>query len=173
MPRARRSRRPRHSAQRRGRQLDLDWEKLVKRYVWNDERTPYFTRVANLSRRQAHYELFGYALFVGVLSGVLSVALLQGGAPHGGTEGVSLYAFTVCCAAILLGATQHPWAAFWCSSAPLAALVYFMFYGFHSNLGLLDQIVLVVVMLLWLLYARRVVAVAHALPGLPGPAAPD
>jgi len=51
--------------------MDSDWEKLVKRYVWNDERTPYFTRVANLSRRQAHYELFGYALFAGILSGVL------------------------------------------------------------------------------------------------------
>src|SRR5688572_20925940 len=98
--------------------MDLDWEKLVKRYVWNDERTPYFTRVANLSRRQAHYELFGYALFVGVLSAVISVALLQGEAPRGSAEGVSLYAFTVCCAAILLGATHHPWAALWCSSAP-------------------------------------------------------
>jgi len=129
--------------------------------------------VANLSRRQAHYELFGYALFVGVLSGVLSVALLQDGAPRGGAEAVSLYAFTVCCAAILLGATHHPWAAFWCSSAPLAALVYFMFYGFHPNLGPLDQIILVVMMLLWLLYAPRVVAVARALPGLSGPAAPD
>ena len=63
-----------------------------------------------------------------------------------------------------------PRSTFWCSSAPLAALVYFMVYGFHSNLGLPDQIVLVVVMLLWLLYARRVVAVAR---GLSGGAAPD
>ena len=48
-----------------------EWEKLVKRYVWNDERTPYFTRVAKLSRRQAHYELFGYAIFTGVVFAVL------------------------------------------------------------------------------------------------------
>jgi hypothetical protein len=110
---------------------------------------------------------------VGVLSAVISVALLQGEAPRGSAEGVSLYAFTVCCAAILLGATHHPWAAFWCSSAPLAALVYFMFYGFPPNLDLADQIVVVAAMLLWLLYARRLVAVARAFPGLPGPAAPD
>ena len=32
------------------------------------------SRVARLTPRQAHYELFGYALFVGILSGVLSVA---------------------------------------------------------------------------------------------------
>ncbi len=42
--------------------MDLDWEKLFKRYVWDDERTPYLTRVRNLSRVQAHYELSATAL---------------------------------------------------------------------------------------------------------------
>ena len=153
--------------------MDLDWEKLVKRYVWSDERTPYFTRVAHLSRRQAHYELFGYALFTGVLFAVLSVASLSSELPHGDAVGVSLYAFSVCCAAILLGATRHHWAALWCAGAPLAALGYFALYGFHPNLGVHDKIALVAVILGWLLYARRVVAVARAWPGLAGPADPD
>ncbi len=153
--------------------MDSEWEKLVKRYVWNDERMPYFTRVANLSRRQAHYELFGYALLVGVLSGVLSVASLSTEQPHGDSAGVSLYAFTVCCASILLAATRHPWAALWCAVAPLAALVYFSLYGFHPNLETPDKILIVALMLGWLLYARRVVAVAQAWPGLPGPAEQD
>ncbi|MGH8689861.1 MAG: hypothetical protein ACREUS_02425 [Burkholderiales bacterium] len=153
--------------------MDLDWEKLVKRYVWSDERTPYFTRVAHLSRRQAHYELFGYALFTGVLFAVLSVASLSSELPHGDAAGVSLYAFSVCCAAILLGATRHPWAALWCALAPLAALVYFAVYGFHPNLDTPDKVLIVALMLAWLLYARRVVAVARAWPGLAGPAGPD
>jgi len=153
--------------------MDSEWEKLVKRYVWNDERTPYFTRVANLSRRQAHYELFGYALLVGVLSAVLSVASLSTEQPHGNNAGVSLYAFTVCCTSILLGATRHPWAALWCASAPLAALAYFALYGFHPGLEEADKVLLVAAMLAWLLYARRVVAVARAWPGLTGPAEPD
>jgi hypothetical protein len=153
--------------------MDLDWEKLVRRYVWHEERTPYFTRVASLTRRQAHYELFGYALLVGVLSAVLSLASLQGGVLNSGAEGVSLYAFTLCCAAILLGATRHPWAALWCASGPLAALIYLLLYGFHPNLDLPEQILLVAAMLLWLVYARRVVAVARAFAGLPGPTAPE
>lgn len=153
--------------------MDLDWEKLVKRYVWHDERTPYFTRVAHLSRRQAHYELFGYALFVGVLSAVLSVASLSSELPRADAAGVSIYSFTVCCAAILLGTTRHPWAALWCASAPLAALAYFAVYGFHPNLGIADKAFLVAVMLVWLLYAPRVVTVARAWPGLPGPAEQD
>ena len=153
--------------------MDSEWEKLVKRYVWNDERMPYFTRVANLSRRQAHYELFGYALLVGVLSGVLSVASLSAEQPHGDNAGVSLYAFTVCCASILLGATRHPWAALWCAVAPLAALLYFAVYGFHPNLEAPDKILIAALMLAWLVYGRRVVAVAQAWPGLPGPAEAD
>ena len=153
--------------------MDSDWEKLVKRYIWNDERTPYFTRVSNLSRRQAHYELFGYALFVGVLSAVLSVAALSSTQPHGDSPAVSLYAFTVCCAAILLGATRHPWAALWCAGAPLVALGYFMLYGFDPLLGVPDRILVVAAMLVWLLYAPRVVAVARAWPGLEGQGEPD
>ncbi|HEY3074842.1 MAG TPA: hypothetical protein VGJ74_06695 [Burkholderiales bacterium] len=141
--------------------MDLDWEKLVKRYVWHDERTPYFTRVAHLTRRQAHYELFGYALFMGVLFGVISLAALS--------SGVSLYAFSVCCAAILLGTTRHPWAALWCAGAPLAALAYFALYGFPSDLALADKVFLVVVALVGLLYSRRLVAVARAWPELRDP----
>ena len=153
--------------------MDLDWEKLVKRYVWSDERTPYFTRVAHLSRRQAHYELFGYALFVGVLFALLSVASLSSELQHGNAAGVSLYAFSVCCAAILLGATRHPWAAIWCAGAPLALLGYFGIWGFHPSLEFGDKALLVAVVIAWLLYSRRVVAVARAWPRLPGPAEAD
>jgi len=155
------------------RPMDLDWEKLVKRYVWNDERTPYFTPVARLSRRQAHYELFGYAVLVGVLCGVLAVASLSTEWPDAGAAAASLYAFSVCCAAVLLGATRNPWAALWCAFAPVAALAYFAVCGFHPNLEWPDKLLVVALMLGWLAYARRVFAVAQAWPGLADPAEPD
>jgi hypothetical protein len=134
--------------------MDLDWEKLVRRYVWHDERTPYFTRVANLTRRQAHYELFAYALFMGVLSGVLAVL-----SP---SSVVSIYAFSVCCAALLLALTRHPWAAIWCACAPLAALAYWALTGFDSRIETGDRIALIVVALAGLAYSSRIVAVARA-----------
>jgi hypothetical protein len=109
-----------------------------------------------------------------VLFAVVAVmALPSGRLPHGGAQAVSLYAFSVVCAAVLLGATRHPWAALWCSSAPLGALAYFAVYGFHSNLGTFDKVLLIVLMLLWLVYARRVVAVARAYPELSGPREPE
>jgi hypothetical protein len=148
--------------------VDLDWEKLVRRYVWHDEKTPYFTRVEHLTRRQAHYELFGYALFTGVLFGVLAVAGLSPKLPHGGAAIVPLYAFSVCCAAVLLGFTRHPWAALWCAGAPLALLGYFAVWGFHPNLETADKVLLVAVVLAWFAYGPRVVAVARAWQRLAG-----
>jgi hypothetical protein len=134
--------------------MDLDWEKLVRRYVWHDERTPYFTRVANLTRRQANYELLAYAVFMGVLAGVIAVA-----AP---SNWVSLYAFSVCCAALLLGMTRHPWAALWCACAPLAALAGFAVEGFHPRLESVEKALLVAAALAGLAYSPRIVAVARA-----------
>ena len=143
--------------------MDLDWEKLVRRYVWHDERTPYFTRVARLSPTQARYELFAYALFMGVLFGVLALAALSPRAPHGDAALVPIYAFSVLCAAVVLGATHHLAAALWCALAPLGALAYFATFGFHPALEVADRIVLVAFVLAWLAYGARVVAIARAM----------
>lgn len=143
--------------------MDLDWEKLVKRYVWHDERTPYLTRVARLSPRQARYEIFAYAVFMVVLFGVLALAALSPRAPHAGAGIVPLYAFSVLCAAVVLGATRHLAAALWCALAPLGALAYFGVFGFHPGLEAADRAVLVVFVLAWLAYGARVVAIARAM----------
>lgn len=141
--------------------MDLDWEKLFKRYVWHDERTPYLTRVANLTRVQVQYEIFGYAVFMGVLSAVLSLVTLAPSLPHGGAAIVPVYAFSVCCAAVILGFTRHPWAAAWCAIAPLAALGYFGTWGFHPSHASGEKAVLVGVAAAGLLYSARVVLVAR------------
>jgi hypothetical protein len=143
--------------------MDLDWEKLVKRYVWDDTRTPYFTRAARLSPLQARYELFAYVVFMAVLAGVLALAALSPRGPHGGAAIVPIYAFSVLCAAVVLGATRHLAAALWCALAPLGALAYFAAFGFHPNLDSADRIVLVVAVLAWLAYGARVVAIARAM----------
>jgi hypothetical protein len=142
--------------------VDLDWEKLFKRYVWHDERTPYLTRVANLTRIQAQYEIFGYALFMGVLSALLSIVTMAPSLPHGGAAIVPLYAFSVCCAAVTLGFTRHPLAAAWCALAPLAALAYFATWGFHPGLDAGGKGLLIGVALAGLLYSARAVLVARA-----------
>jgi hypothetical protein len=151
----------------------MDLDKYFKKYVWDDERTPYLVPVARLSRRQASYELYFYALFVGVLCAVISIAALSSRLPHGNAVIVSLYAFSVVCAALLLGVSRHPWAAWWCATPPLAGLAYFAVYGFHPNLGAQDKVLLVVAMIAWLAYDRRLLAIARAYPSLPQPSGGD
>jgi hypothetical protein len=144
--------------------MDLDWEKLVKRYVWHDERTPYFTRVARLSSVQARYELFAYCVFMAVLFGVLSVLALSERLPHGAAAIVPLYAFSVLCASVMLGATRSAAAAAYCAASPLALLAYFAVWGFPAGLSTLDHAVLIAAPIGGFLYSLRVVTVVRAFP---------
>lgn len=139
-------------------------DKFFRKYVWDDERTPYLVSVARLTKRQIEYELRFYAVFSGVLFGLVSIASLSSSLPHGDARGVSLYAFTLVCAALLLGATRSVWAAFYCASAPLAVLLYFGLFGFHPNLGGADKTLVVLAAVLWVCYGGRLIAIARAHP---------
>ena len=147
--------------------MQLDWDKLFKRYVADDVKTPYFVRVERLTQKQARSELFVYTLFMSVLFAVIGVASISTELPHKGALGVPLYALAVVCAAITFGMTRHPWAAAFCATAPVAALMYFVLFGFHPNLGNGDKTLLIVIVLLWLRYSWRILAIVKAQPDMP------
>ncbi len=145
----------------------MSWDKFVKKYVWDDTKTPYFVRVAKLTKVQAGYEIFSYSFFLAILFAVISVVSLSDQAPQGRSEVVSIYAFCVVCGAIILATTKNSAAALVCASAPLAALLYFLLEGFPSGLGTIDKYVLVAVALGMLGYSVRVVTMAKAYPNMP------
>ncbi len=145
----------------------MSCEKFIKRYVWDDLKTPYFVRVAKMTKVQAGYEFFSYSLFLAVLFAVISVVSLSDQAPQGRSEVVSIYAFCVVCGAIVLAMTKSSAAAYVCASAPLAALLYFFLEGFPSGLGTIDKWLLVAAALGLLFYSMRVVASAKAYPNMP------
>jgi hypothetical protein len=139
-------------------------DRFFRKYVWDDERTPYLVSVARLTRGQIEHELRFYAVFSGVLFALVSVAALSHSLPHGDARGVSLYAFTQVCAALLLGMTRSAWAAIYCASAPLAVLLYFGLFGFHPNLGAGDKALMVLAAVAWVYYGGRLIAIARAYP---------
>jgi hypothetical protein len=145
----------------------MNLEKYFKRYIWDDERTPYLVRVAKLTRSQADYEIYAYAVFVGVLFGVVTGGSLLSQDPQIRSEAVAVYGLTVVCAALILGFTKAVQAAWYCGVVPLVALLYFFLYGFHPNLSTIDHAVLIVFGLIWLRYSLRVAAIARAYPDLP------
>ena len=145
----------------------MDWYSYIKRYVWNDDKTPYFISVHRLNKSQANHELFSYTFFIALLFGVISLISLTDNAPHGKSYTVALYALSVACGAVLFGVTKHVYGAYYLVTAPLATLAYFFLGGFPPNLATIDKWVLVAITLGLLRYSMRVVAIAKAYPHLP------
>ena len=144
----------------------VDWENLIKRYVWDDRTTPYLVPVARLNRRQADYEIAAYCLFLGILFGVVSLASLTDATPHGQSPGMAMYGFTVVCATVLFGIAKSTAAALYLSATPLAGFAYLLVYGVGGR-ELLDTLIVAVILLILLRYSLRIVAISRAYPGLP------
>jgi hypothetical protein len=145
----------------------LNIEKYIRKYVWDDERTPYLVPVARMTQRQADYELHAYAVFVGILFAMASGGALLSQDPQIRSEAVAVYGFTVVCAALIFGFTKTVPAAWYCAIAPIAALLYFFLHGFHPSLSAIDHAFLIVFGVIWLRYSLRVVSIAQAYPGMP------
>jgi hypothetical protein len=142
----------------------VNWEKLFKRYIWDDDRTPYFVPASRMTRKQADHEIFAYTIFLGILLSIVCLAALR---HTGRSELVVLYAFTAIVATVVLSVTKHLYAAWYCGAVPLALLLYLLAYGFPTSLAPIDRFVLIVFALVWLRYAWRVVGIARAYPDMP------
>ncbi len=139
----------------------MDWPTFIRRYVWDEQKTPYLVRGRALTPAQARHELFAYAFLVGVGAG-LAVALWAGGVP--GPLGAPLagpYAASVAAAAIALGTTRHPAAAMYCATAPVVLGVGVLAAALRLGVGGLETVGLLVFSGLWLRYALRTVTVAR------------
>ncbi len=147
----------------------MDWHHYVKKYVWDEKKTPYFVSVSRLTRGQAKNEIFIYALFIGVPAMLMAVAttmsVLESGSTLSATIGI--YSITLCVAAGLLHARKMPIAVYYSVSLPLILLIYLYLRQRNTDVALFDTLVFVAVMLLWLRYLFRLAAICKAYPGLP------
>jgi hypothetical protein len=138
----------------------IDLERWIKRYLWDDERTPYLVRPAKLTRRQADYEIFAYCTLLGFLFGIVGLTSLD-------RPVVALYAALLLVAALACNTTKHPLAAWCCASAPLAAALYLASGSLPGPLGLADHVVLIALIVLWGAYGLRIVSIARAYADMP------
>lgn len=143
----------------------MDWPTLVRRYVWDEQKTPYLVHPRHLTATQARSELFAYAFLVAVLAAVVTVVALLGQGRVGGlaSPGVALYAATILLAAIVLGTAARPAAAWYCATAPVAVWLAALAGAFRPGMSPGERLVLAVASALWLAYAVRVVRVAGRL----------
>lgn len=151
--------------------MGLDWEKLFKRYVWDDRTTPYLIPIARLNRRQADYEIGAYCLFLGILFGVVALAAAGVNSEHGHSPGMAVYAFSVVCATVLFGVAKSSAAAIYLSATPLSGLAYLLVYGGEREL--FDTLIVAAIMLILLRYSLRTIAISRAYADLPEPGDED
>lgn len=149
--------------------MAFEWEKMFRRYVSDDIKTPYRVAPDKLTRLQARYELFAYTLLMGVGFSVIGVASMSGKLPHGEVVGVSIYAFFMVWAAIVFGYTKNQMAAAFCATAPIAVLLYFLIFGFHARQTAIDKTLMVIVVVAWTYYSWRIVRIAAHYPNMPDP----
>lgn len=147
----------------------IAWDGFLKRYVWDDDKTPYLVPVDRLHRRQADHEILAYCLFLGVLFSVGALVCLVESGPVGRSVGASFYAFSVVCGAATFQITKSDAAALYLSAAPIAVLTFMYFNGLSEIRPAFDTVLVVFVVLVLVRYSFRVVALARAYPNLPEP----
>lgn len=151
----------------------MDLFGFFRKYVWNDEKTPYLISVERLTQRQARNELFTYSVLLAAFFFVAGMAALLGASIVGGSLTVAIYAFAVCSAAVALVAIRHWIAAIICATAPPAILLFFIVNGFPPTLHILDKLLIGAVILALWAYSFRVVRITRAFPNLRESASAD
>ena len=145
----------------------MEWDKFLKRYVWDDQTTPYLIPVDRLTRRQARSEIKAYTIFLVFLFGIVAVATLSARIPGGRAPGISLHAFSMVCAAMLLMVLRHPHAAIYTATGPVATVIFFYQASAESKLGGIDYVVIVAFAGLWLRYCLRIYRITKAYEQMP------
>lgn len=145
----------------------FDWHGLIKRYVWDDDTTPYFVPVPKLSREQAENELFLFSFLFAIFFAVISVLAFAGKLPMGPSRFGTGYAFSIVGAAVLVSTMKSRWAAVYCAGGPAAMIAVVFFFGFPEKMALPDELLFLALTLCVLRYSLRVVRIAIAFPDLP------
>ena len=145
-----------------------NWEKWTKKYVWDDDKTPFFISVEKLTKLQAKKELFLYLLFVGTpfgLIGFLSLAGMTRG-EHLGYLLLLFYSVTIFISLYFIFGTKSSHAAFYSATAPLVLFFFLLFDRFPPKLHEVGQGALLVFLLLWFRYAMRIIRICKRFPNM-------
>ena len=145
------------------------WEKYVKKYVWDGDKTPYLIRPEKLMRDQANKEVFLYCFFISTPAALIVVAFLSNlyGSGEFDNLGLGIYGTSILVSAILLHLKKNIIAAMYSFSAPLVLLTHFIINGFPPKLHFIEQTLMIIIVLLWMRYTLRITIIAKVYHNLP------
>lgn len=148
----------------------MNFQDFVRKYIWDEEKTPYFRSVRRLTKVQADYEIRFYTLILSIVFIFMEMITASVWSQSGGilSGAAALYCVSVIGAAFMIWREKDSRAAWYLLGAPVAAGLNFMSdAGFHAELQSFDKYVLIFFCLLWLRYGVRVVSITKAYDDLP------
>ena len=147
----------------------MNFDDFVRKYIWDDEKTPYFKRVRKLTKSQADNEIMIYAVFVGgiflIMELISASEWSKGGELNTGI--IAFFSALMFGAAIVLWRRKDVRAAWICLAAPIGTAMNFLFDGMHGELGDVDRYLLIGFCLLWLRYGVRVISICLRYDNMP------
>ncbi len=151
----------------------IEWHKYVKKYCWDTDKTPYFVPVSQLKRDQADKELFLYSFILAAPATLYLVSFMVHLFRNGQVTGlaIAMYASSLITCAVVIYFWKSPGAALYSLSTPVVLALYFLIEGFPERKHNTDFVVMValaiVIIVAWLYYSRRLLAITRAYPTLP------
>lgn len=143
-----------------------NWEKWTKKYVWDENKTPFFISVDKLTKLQAKKEIFLYLVFVATPFALIAYLSLAAIAREESVVYllVLAYSVSILISLVYVNAIKHQYAAFYSATAPLAILLHLVVEGFPSKLHEIEQAMLLIFLLLWLRYTMRIIRITKRFP---------
>ena len=140
------------------------WFAFAKKYLWHEEKTPFHLSPSEMSKLQASNELKLFAIFEGIIAGMMGFGIYSHFHSTGETNlfpGL-IYCLFLLFALFLLVKHKHFYAGIFCVTPPLVVFGMILWFGFHPNNGSFEKIILSSFLAFWFFYSIRILKLADA-----------
>ena len=144
------------------------WFAFAKKYLWHEEKTPFHLSPSEMSKLQASNELKLFAIFEGIIAGMMGFGIYSHFHATGETN---LFPGLISClfllfALFLLVKHKHFYAGIFCVTPPLVVFGMILWFGFHPNNGSFEKIILSSFLAFWFFYSIRIIEISRCFQSL-------
>ena len=144
------------------------WFSFAKKYLWHEEKTPFHLSPSQMSKLQASNELKLFAIFEGIIAGMIVFGIYSH-FQHTGETGLFpalIYCLFLLFALFLMVKHKHLFAAIFCITPPLVIFGMILWFGFHPNNGFFEKIILSMFIAFWFFYSIRIIEISRCFHSL-------
>ena len=137
------------------------WFSFAKKYLWHEEKTPFHLSPSQMSKLQASNELKLFAIFEGIIAGMIVFGIYSHFQHTGETSlfPALIYCLFLLFALFLMVKHKHLFVAIFCITPPLVIFGMILWFGFHPNNGFFEKIILSVFLVFWFFYSIRIIEI--------------